>query len=81
VYLAEVPQRKAMLQLVGVRVHVTVGEPWGDEMPQTRMVFIGVPNGVDEAMLRAKFDGCPAVDTAGSEAVTAQQTWMRSSVA
>jgi G3E family GTPase len=81
VYLAEVPQRKAMLQLVGVRVHVTVGDPWGDEMPQTRMVFIGVPNGVDEAMLRAKFDGCLAVDTAGSEAVAAQQTWMRSSVA
>ncbi len=80
VYLAEVPQRKAMLQLVGVRVHVTVGEPWGDEMPQTRMVFIGLPDGIDEATLQAKFDRCLAVDTAGSEAVAAQQTWMRSSV-
>lgn len=79
VYLAEVPQRKAILQLVGVRVHVTVGEPWGDEIPQTQMVFIGLPGGVDEALLHAAFDRCLAVDQTVSGEMAEQQSWTRPS--
>ncbi|WP_448337638.1 CobW family GTP-binding protein [Chloroflexus aurantiacus] len=78
VYLAEVPQRKAILQLVGVRVHVTVGEPWGDEVPQTQMVFIGLPDGVDEALLHAAFDRCLAADQTVTGEMT-EQSWTRTS--
>lgn len=79
VYLAEVPQRKAILQLVGVRVHVTVGEPWGDEVPQTQMVFIGLPDGVDEALLHVAFDRCLAVEQTVSGEMAEQQSWTRPS--
>ncbi|MGQ9482561.1 CobW family GTP-binding protein [Chloroflexus sp.] len=79
VYLAEVPQRKAILQLVGVRVHVTVGEPWGDEIPQTQMVFIGLPGGVDEVLLHDAFDRCLAEDQTVSGEMAEQQSWTRPS--
>ncbi|WP_322488261.1 GTP-binding protein [Chloroflexus sp.] len=58
VYLAEVPQRRAILQVVGTRVQVTVGEPWGDQTPQTQIVCIGLPGTFDEPALRAMFDQC-----------------------
>ncbi|OAN44881.1 cobalamin biosynthesis protein P47K [Chloroflexus islandicus] len=78
VYLAEVPQRRAVLQVVGTRVQVTVGEPWGDQAPQTQMVFIGVPGMIDEPALRAGFEQCLlAPDQPVSTAPAASQTWQR----
>ncbi|GIV89312.1 MAG: cobalamin biosynthesis protein CobW [Chloroflexus sp.] len=81
VYLAEVPQRRAVLQLVGSRVQVTVGEPWGNQPPQTQMVFIGLPGQLDETTLRQAFDRCLIEHGAGAtESVALQQTWQRPSV-
>lgn len=78
VYLAEVPQRRAVLQVVGTRVQVTVGEPWGDQSPQTQMVFIGVPGAMPETALRAAFDQClHQPDQPVMEAITASQAWQR----
>ncbi len=75
-YLAEVPHRRAILQAVGPRVNVTLGEPWGDEPPRTQLVFLSTPGDLDEAALQAAFDGC-RTELSLEQAVTAQQTWMR----
>ncbi|GIW02045.1 GTP-binding protein [Roseiflexus sp.] len=75
-YLAETPQRRAILQIVGVRITVTVGEPWGDANPSTQMVFIGAPRGLDGASLTAAFDAC-LTDAPGQEQIAGQQSWFR----
>jgi G3E family GTPase len=43
VHLAEDPEHRYLLQLVGKRWQLTSGEPWGDAPPETRLVFIGLP--------------------------------------
>jgi G3E family GTPase len=61
---------------VGPRVSVTLGEPWGNEAPRTRLVFLSTPGDLDEAALQAAFDGC-RTELSLEQAVAAQQTWMR----
>lgn len=75
-YLADVPYRRAILQAVGPRVNVTLGEPWGDEPPRTQLVFLSTPGDLDEAALQAAFDGC-RTELSLEQVVAAQQTWMR----
>lgn len=75
-YLADVPHRRAILQAVGPRVNVTLGEPWGEEPPQTKLVFLSTPGGLDEVALQAAFDRC-LTELSLEQAVAAQQTWMR----
>jgi G3E family GTPase len=75
-YLAETPNRRAVLQIVGVRITVTVGEPWGDTSPNTQMVFLGTPGGLDGDRLQAAFDAC-LTDAPGQEAIAGQQSWFR----
>ncbi|MBX3066672.1 MAG: GTP-binding protein, partial [Anaerolineae bacterium] len=50
--LAESPDRKAVLQVVGNRVKVTIGDYWGDEKPYTQIVFIGSHGSVNGDKLR-----------------------------
>lgn len=47
VHLAEDPERRHVLQLVGKRWALEPGEPWGEAEPQTRLVFIGLPGSLD----------------------------------
>lgn len=75
-YLAETPKRRAVLQIVGVRITVVVGEEWGDAIPGTQMVFIGTPGGLDGNQLEAAFDAC-LTDAPGQEQVAGQQSWFR----
>ncbi len=75
-YLAEVPQRRAILQAVGHRVNVTLSEPWGDAPPRTQLVFLSTPGDLDSAALQAAFDACLADQFVEAE-VAAQQTWFR----
>lgn len=75
-YLADVPHRRAILQAVGPRVNVTLGEPWDDEPPRTQLVFLSTPGDLDEAALQAAFDRC-CTELSLEQAVAAQQTWMR----
>lgn len=58
VHLHEFPERRGLLQMVGSRVRVTVGEPWGTETPQTDLVFIGEAGAIEPAKLRAAFEAC-----------------------
>ena len=51
--------RRALLQMVGSRVRLTLGEVWAaDETPRTQLVFIGEPGSLDPAELQERFDRC-----------------------
>ena len=47
VYLREKPEYRCLLQATARRAAVTVGEPWGDEVPRSGLVFIGSRDGLD----------------------------------
>ena len=74
VYLAEAPLRRAVLQAVGTRVTLTLGEPWGELPPRTQLVFISTPGGIDEGKLSARLDACQ-IKSAPAE--VASQSWLR----
>ena len=57
---ADAPGRRAVLQVVGKRVDLTLEGEWGDRPPRTRIVAIGAHGLVDGAALREKFDSCAA---------------------
>ncbi|RRR70762.1 MAG: GTP-binding protein [Candidatus Viridilinea halotolerans] len=76
IYLAEAPQRRVVLQAVGVRVNVTLEEAWATTPPATQLVFLSTPGDLDEAALQAALDAC-LTDLPQAAEVAAQQTWMR----
>jgi G3E family GTPase len=68
-WIAEKPERRALLHLVGSRVQLTFGEPWGDTPPQSQLIGIGLPEAVNVDDLTQRFaaclaDGAPAENTA-----------------
>jgi G3E family GTPase len=48
VHLADDPDRRYVLQLVGRRWSLTPGNAWDAEPPRTRLVFIGLPDSLNE---------------------------------
>ena len=58
VYLDETPNRKGIVHVVGQRARLIIGEPWGDEIPGTQLVFIGAYGGIDDCELQSRFDAC-----------------------
>jgi G3E family GTPase len=52
------PQRRAVLQVVGKRVDISLENQWADRLPRTRIVAIGGRNSVDGEVLREKFQSC-----------------------
>jgi len=56
VYAHDAPERRAVLQVVGRRVDISLQDEWGDRKPRTQIVVIGAANGLDPVMLREKFD-------------------------
>ena len=58
VYAADMPQRRAVLQVVGRRVDISYQEEWGQRMRRTQIVAIGAPGGIDAAMLEKTFASC-----------------------
>jgi G3E family GTPase len=58
VYAAEVPERKTVLQVVGRRADVALGEAWGETIPHTQIVAIGAPGSIDPQALTAQFEAC-----------------------
>jgi len=76
IYLAEAPTRRVIFQMVGKRVNVVIGEPWGEEPPCTQLVFLSTPGGLDGAALQVAFDGC-RTGLSLVQAISTQQTWMR----
>lgn len=58
VYTAENPERRAVLQVVGRRADVALGEEWGETTPSTQIVAIGAPGSIDNNELTALFEAC-----------------------
>jgi G3E family GTPase len=58
IHSADAPDRRAVLQVVGKRVDITLAEEWGERPPNTRIVAIGAHGTVDETVLREKFNQC-----------------------
>ena len=60
VYAAVIPEQRAVLQVVGRRSDLSLGEAWDGDPPLTQIVAIGAPGGIDPEDLRAKFESCIA---------------------
>jgi G3E family GTPase len=58
VYTSDAPDRRAVLQVVGRRVDISIGEEWGRRIPRTQIVVIGAAGGIDTRLLGETFAGC-----------------------
>jgi len=62
VFAADQPENRHVLQVVGRRVTVTLGEPWGEETPSTRIVLIGPHGELDPEALETAVEASRAPD-------------------
>lgn len=68
VQLADMPENRGVLQVVGKRVSLTFGEQWREsEVPHTQVVVIGSYGGVDPDDLRGRFESALAKNQPASE--------------
>ncbi|MGD1098202.1 MAG: GTP-binding protein [Bryobacteraceae bacterium] len=58
VYTTDVPQRRAVLQVVGRRVDISLQDKWGQRAPRTQIVAIGAAGGIDANVLEKTFASC-----------------------
>ena len=68
VYSTDAPHRRAVMQVVGRRVDISIQEEWGDRAPRTRIVAIGAVGGIDASLLERTFASCIS-DRAHGQAV------------
>ena len=64
IYTADVPQRRAVLQVVGRRVDISIHEEWGQRAPRTQIVAIGAAGSIDANQLENTFASCISPATA-----------------
>jgi G3E family GTPase len=62
VYTTDAPRRRAVLQVVGRRVDISLQDEWGERAPRTRIVVIGAANGIDPVVLGQQFASAVAPD-------------------
>jgi len=58
IYSTEVLDRRAVLQVVGRRVDISIQEPWGQRTPRTQIVAIGAAGTIDAGLLEKTFASC-----------------------
>ena len=58
IHSADEPNRRAVLQVVGKRVDISIENEWGVREPGSRIVAIGAADGVDARLLEAMFASC-----------------------
>ncbi len=56
--LTDFPERRAILQVVGRRASLLLGDAWGDTKPSNQIVVIAAHGGLDSDDLRARFESC-----------------------
>ena len=62
IHSADAPTRRAVLQVVGKRVDITLESDWACRPPRSQIVAIGAHGMVDGSTLRASFDRCVATE-------------------
>lgn len=60
VHVADEPDRRVILQVVGKRVDIAIEDAWNERKPQTSIIAIGAQDGMDAVMLQQVFDRCRA---------------------
>ena len=58
VYAAEKPEQRAILQVVGRRSDISLGEARDGDQQLNQIVAIGAPGGIDSEDLQSKFEAC-----------------------
>jgi G3E family GTPase len=58
VYSTDAPQRRAVLQVVGRRVDISIQEEWGQRAPRTQIVAIGAAGNIDASLMEKTFASC-----------------------
>ena len=58
IYTTDAPQRRAVLQVVGRRVDISLQDEWGQRAPRTQIVAIGAAGGIDASLLEKTFASC-----------------------
>lgn len=80
-FLADEPDKKAVLQVVGQRASIQfLPEPWGEAGPRSHMVVIGAAGGVNAEALTQQMNACLAVNAPQSEVQRISNTvleWLR----
>ncbi len=68
VYSIDAPRRRAVLQVVGRRVDISLQDEWGGRPARTQIVVIGAADGIDPVMLGQQFNMAVADGTTGTGA-------------
>jgi G3E family GTPase len=58
VYATDAPQRRAVLQVVGRRVDISLHDDWGARTRRTQIVAIGAAGTIDASLLEKTFASC-----------------------
>ena len=66
VYNSDNPDRRAVLQVVGRRVDISMQEKWGQRTPLTQIVAIGAAGTIDAVLLEKTFASCISARAAGA---------------
>lgn len=78
VHLDARPEHRTVLQIVGRRARIDLGEPWGDRPRETVIVCIGSREGFDPEALRRAFDACVAIRPGRSpQRLSGALEWLR----
>lgn len=80
IYSVDQPERKGILHVVGRRVSLEFGEPWGDQPARTQIVVIGAHGGVNAEALQARFEATLAANAPASDierVADAALRWLR----
>lgn len=58
IYTSDAPERRAVLQVVGRRVDISIQGEWGQRAPRTRIVAIGQAGSIDTTLMEGIFTAC-----------------------
>ena len=64
IYTLDAPERRAVLQVVGRRVDISIQEEWGQRLPRTQVVAIGEAGSIDARLMEGIFTACISAATA-----------------
>ena len=66
VYNSDNLERRAVLQVVGRRVDISIQEEWGQRAPRTQIVAIGAAGTIDAGLLEKTFASCISARAGGA---------------